>query len=222
MLLHWSPKSPFVRKVCVVLHEKNRSQDLDYVRSVALFTARPNPQILKDNPLGKIPVLVTDDHHKLFDSRVICEYLNEQFEGADLFHQCTPHKYQQLTWQALGDGLIDILLLWRIERKRQNHADATILKSFEEKTIATFTQLETDAKALKDHPFGIGHIAIICALDQFNFRFQGSNWQQAHPNLFEFYENTSKRPSFVNTKVISDDPLDQEHSDSPFTFRTMF
>lgn len=218
MLLHWSPKSPFVRKVSVVLFEKKQYDVIERVRSVAIYNALPNPQILKDNPLGKIPVLVTDEKEKLFDSRVICEYLNDKYDGIDLFQNMTANKYRHLTWQALGDGLTDILLLWRLERKRGKFADPIILKAFEQKTRCTFSELETQANTLVSTPFGIGHISIICAIEQLNFRFVGSQWEQKHPNLLRFYQQFSNRESFVLTRVVLDTPEDQEFSDSPFEF----
>ena len=82
MILHWSPKSPFVRKVVIVAEECGLSDRIERRRSVAVFDAAPNPAILADNPLGKIPVLITDDGLKLVDSRVICDYLIDLSEVA--------------------------------------------------------------------------------------------------------------------------------------------
>ena len=81
MKLHWSPKSPFVRKVMVCAHELGVVPRLTLMRSVAAMT-QPNPQIMADNPLSKIPTLVREDGSTLFDSVVICEYLNDQAQGA--------------------------------------------------------------------------------------------------------------------------------------------
>ena len=75
MKLHWSPRSPFVRKVLITAHETGHVARLELVRSVAAMS-RPNAQLMLDNPLSKIPTLVLDDGTSLYDSTVICEYLD--------------------------------------------------------------------------------------------------------------------------------------------------
>ena len=84
MKLHWSPRSPFVRKVMIAAHEAGVAARIDCVRSVAAST-RPHPELMRDNPLSKIPTLVCDDGVVLYDSRVICEYLDTLHDGPKLF-----------------------------------------------------------------------------------------------------------------------------------------
>src|SRR5918911_4567025 len=85
LTLHWSPRSPFVRKVMVAAHELGLADRIERVRTVVRMTARPNPDLLPDNPLGKIPTLVLADGTALFDSVVICEYLDALAGGGILF-----------------------------------------------------------------------------------------------------------------------------------------
>ena len=85
MKLHWSPKSPYVRKVMICAHELGLVDRLELVRSVAAML-KPNARLMQDNPLSKIPTLVLDDGFALFDSVVICEYLND-LAGGPLFPQ---------------------------------------------------------------------------------------------------------------------------------------
>src|SRR6516165_7432240 len=75
MKLHWSPRSPFVRKVMIAAHETGLVDLWTCVRTVVAMTA-PNAALLPDNPLSKIPTLVLDDGSALYDSGVICEYLD--------------------------------------------------------------------------------------------------------------------------------------------------
>src|SRR3546814_8402436 len=93
---------------------------VELVGSVGACAAAPNPGVLSDNPLGNIPALILDDGTALFDSRVICEYLDGLHDRARLFPAAGPERLRQLRWQALADGLTDILLLWRNERLRRN------------------------------------------------------------------------------------------------------
>ena len=204
MRLHWSPRSPFVRKVNIVLEECGLADAVERIRSVAVFAAPPNPQILEDNPLGKIPVLITDDGQKLFDSRVICEYLIAQAGREDLLPSEFAARIKHLRWQALGDGMTDNLLLWRIERTRGAHADPVILAAFETKTRASLAVLDAESAELAAMPFGLGHISIVCALGQLDFRYAECGWRAALPRLAAWYASVADRPSVVATAIVDD------------------
>ncbi len=220
MRLHWSPRSPFVRKVMIVLHETGLPDRVECVRSVVAFAAPPNPAVLADNPLGKIPALVLDDGTALFDSRVICEYLDGLHAGPKLFPADPAARFRQLRWLALADGLTDILLLWRNERLRPTGPDPVIAAAIEAKVRACFAALEADAAALAAAAFGIGQAAVVCALGQMDFRFAGSGWEAAHPGLDGWYREVGTRPSVAAT-VVHDDgtaPASGDDSRSPFAF----
>lgn len=204
MKLHWSPRSPFVRKVNIVLEECGLAASVEKIRSVAVFAAPPNPEILKDNPLGKIPVLITDDGLNLFDSRVICEYLITLTGRADLLPHDPAARIRHLRWQALGDGLTDILLLWRTERGRGEHADPVILGAFETKTRAALDALESESSDLRKTEFGLGHISILCALGQLDFRYADCGWKTALPGLATWYASMTSRPSVAATAIVDD------------------
>jgi glutathione S-transferase len=192
MKLHWSPKSPYVRKVMICAHELSCADQLTLVRSVAAML-KPNPAIMADNPLNKIPTLILDDDSTLFDSRVICEYLNEQYAGT-LFPKETATKWQALRWQAFGDGLLDALILWRNEREREQPL-APLTEAFQAKTLASLTQLELEADALENAAFSIGHITIACALGYLDFRFDVLNWRSHAPKLAAWFAVISARDS---------------------------
>src|SRR5690349_17755825 len=112
MKLFWSPRSPFVRKVMVFAHEAGVAGCIETVKTLVSSTAA-NRDLMKVNPLGKIPTLLTDDGQVLFDSYVICEYLDSLNEGRKLIPRQAPARWQALRWHALGDNLLDNSLLWR-------------------------------------------------------------------------------------------------------------
>jgi glutathione S-transferase len=205
MKLHWSPRSPFVRKVMIVLHETGQLDRVERVRTVVAVGAPPGPDILDDNPLGKIPALVLDDGRCLFDSRVICEYLDTRHVGQRLLPDDGEARLTHLRWQALGDGVTDILLLMRTEYLRAQ-PDATILEGFRRKLFASFGRLEAEAEQLVATPFGLGQISILCAIGQLDFRYAGSNWQAAYPALAGWYDAYSQRDSVKATAVVDDAP----------------
>ena len=199
MKLHWSPKSPYVRKVMVCAHELGLVPRLQLVRSVAAML-KPNPAIMADNPLSKIPTLVREDGRTLFDSVVICEYLNDLAAGA-LFPSEGDAKWQALRWHALGDGLLDALILWRNERERTQPLQP-LLDAFELKTRACLALLDAEAQALDTAPLSIGSIAIGCALGYLDYRFEPFAWREQAPRLSAWYATLEARPSFRNTEAI--------------------
>lgn len=204
MKLHWSPRSPFVRKVGIVLEECGMADHVERIHSVAIFAAAPNPEILKDNPLGKIPALITDDGRKIFDSRVICEFLIARAGRDDLLPSDLDARLCHLRWQALADGLTDILLLWRTERGRGDQADPVILSALATKTRAALAVLEEESVELAQSAFGLGHIAVICALGQLDFRYADCGWKAALPGLASWYAEVSNRPSVAATAIVDD------------------
>jgi glutathione S-transferase len=202
MKLHWSPRSPFVRKVMITLHETGLTDAVELCRSVVAIHQPPDARILADNPLGKIPTLVTDDG-PLADSRVICEYL-DGLAGTQLFPD-GPARFQHLRWQAMADGLTDLLLLWRTECLRAQGPWDAIVVGWRAKAQATMEMFEHEADQLRQMPFGIGHIAVICALGQLDFRWNDSNWRDHFPKLAACAAEWAQRPSVKATAIRDDD-----------------
>ena len=203
MKLHWSPRSPFVRKVMIVLHETGQLDDVELVRSVVALSQPPNPQVLADNPLGKIPTLITDEGIALFDSRVICEYLDQR-SNAGLVPSDPGARMQALRWQALGDGLTDMLLLWRTELTRPAGPWQAVTDGWFSKVRACMTQLENEVSDLRTAQFGIGHIAIACALGQLDFRWPDSDWRGQFPKLAALGAEWDGRQSISVTAIKND------------------
>ena len=204
MKLHWSPRSPFVRKVMIFAHETSLAERFERVRSVVAMTA-PNVALMRDNPLSKLPTLVLDDGRVLFDSLVICEYLDGLHAGAPMFPKTGPERWEVLRWHALGNGLLDMLVLWRNERDREPGRQLKeLLDAFGVKTDAALTQLEKEAAALDAAPFRIGHVAIVCALGYLDFRFPDLDWRGVHPRLAAWFAKVSQRPSVQQTVPLND------------------
>lgn len=189
----------------IVLHETGLLDRVVCERSVVAFAAPPNEDVLKDNPLGKIPTLVLDDGSALFDSRVICEYLDTLHGGPRLLPESGDPRFRQLRWQALGDGIGDILILWRNEQMRPGGPYEVIAGAFDRKLRASFARLEQEAADLSATPFGLGQIAIICAIGQLDFRFPDNHWREAFPALAGWHARMARRPSVMATEV-RDDP----------------
>jgi glutathione S-transferase len=202
MKLHWSPRSPFVRKVMVVVHELGLADRITCVRTVAAAT-KPHAALMQDNPLSKIPTLVLDDGTVVYDSPVICEYL-DALGGAPKLHPAEPKaRLVALRRQALGDGFLDLLVLLRDERMRAHPSDVHKASAAARKA-AVLDSLEREAAALAAAPFGIGHIAIGCALSYLDFRYTDEDWRKDHPRIAAWLGTVAARPSMRATEPVDD------------------
>jgi glutathione S-transferase len=198
MRLHWSPRSPFVRKVMVAAHELGLADRIHRVRTVVRMV-QPNTDLLPDNPLSKIPTLVLADGTVLIDSVVICEYLDALAGGGKLLPTPGPERWTALARHALGN----ILILWRNERdKPEEKRTPELLDSFAVKTGAALDRLERDATALAAAPFGIGHIAVGCCCSYLDFRFPDLDWRSGRPSLAAWHEGFRARPSAQATEIV--------------------
>lgn len=218
MKLLWSKRSPFARKVMIVVVEKGLANDVQTINTAVMMAAPANEEVLQYNPLCKIPVLILADGNSLFDSRVICEYLDQIGKGPTLIPNQFDQRMACMRLQALGDGLLDILLLWRTEVGRGEFCNAEISNSFDTKVKATMAQLEKEVVEFKAQPLNLGHISVICALAQLNFRYPDCNWEKACPTLSAWYNDVSRLPS-VFAIGVEDDPSTMMGSvDMPLKF----
>lgn len=204
MKLHWSPRSPYVRKVMIAAHEIGVADQLALVRTVVSIF-KPAEELFEDNPLNKLPTLVLDDGTAVFDSRVICEYLDGLHGVSKLFPGAVKPRLMALRHQALGDGILDICLMRLAERlKPEEQRSPAIIASNERKAGAAVDRLEAEVDALDSRPFDIGHVAIGTALGYLDFRFEDDQWRDGHPRLAAWHKDFEERPSVLNCPVSDD------------------
>jgi len=110
MLLHWSPRSPYVRKVLITAHEAGIADRIENVRTV-VAAAEPNVELMKENPQSRLPTLRLADGTSIYDSVVICEYFDSLHTGPKLFPEKYPERLVALRRHALGDGMLDTMLM---------------------------------------------------------------------------------------------------------------
>jgi glutathione S-transferase len=204
MKLHWSPRSPFVRKVMIVAHELGVAGQITCVRTV-VAAAAPNETLRSDNPQSRLPTLVLDDGRAIYDSRVIAEYLDGLDGRSRLFPQEPQQRLVALRRQALGDGMLDTLLLWLGERNRPASAQSERhIAAWETKTRWSLDALEQESPALARDEFSIGHVSLGVALGYLDFRFPALQWREARPGLSEWHAAFDARPS-VRANLPADD-----------------
>lgn len=199
MKLCYSATSPYVRKVVVLAQETGLDGRVERVTTAAHPVNR-NMDLVRMNPLGKVPALILDDGTALFDSPVICEYLDSQHGGAKMFPAPGPARWTALRRQALADGILDAAILLRYEQvlraEAQRSADWT--KGQTAKVTTALDELEGEADKLGS-TVDIGTITIGCALGYLDFRFADMGWRNGRPKLAAWYETFAKRPSMSST-----------------------
>ncbi|HTE15786.1 MAG TPA: glutathione S-transferase [Burkholderiales bacterium] len=206
MKLHWSSRSPYVRKVMICAYELGLADKIERIHSVVSLSL-PNAAVMRDNPLGKIPTLILDDGRILHDSVVICEYLDSLHAGAPLFPRLFPNegeaRWTALRRHALGNGMLDTLLLWRSEiAKPAARQTPEWLTTFALKIRNALEVIEADADAMAQTPFGIGHIGIGAALAYLDFRFADLAWRNGHPRSDAWMQQFLQRDSVQKTAFI--------------------
>src|SRR6185295_14720752 len=201
MKLIGSTASPYVRKVRVVMAEKK----LDY-QFVEEDVWSADSSIMQSNPLGKVPCLVMEGGEALFDSRVIVEYLDTLSPVGKLIPAVGRERAEVKTWEALADGVLDALILARLESNWSGRTKAQRSGAWIDRQMSkSQASLKAMSQGLGDKPFCAGiylslaDIAVGCALGYFDFRFPDIDWRTSYPNLARLYEKLAQRTSFAET-----------------------
>jgi glutathione S-transferase len=202
MKLYYSSRSPYVRKVMLVIHELGLADRIT-CETVRVTSAEPSAAVMAHNPFGKIPTLVLDDGTAFFDSHVICAYLDTLHKGRKLLPEQDPDRLIVLRRHALGDGMTETLITWLGERFRQQPGQSEKRIELCRMKIANVLRiLEDEAAQLDAAPFDVGHAAIGAALAYMDFRFDAEGWRDGHANLADWYAKFSARPSAIATKFV--------------------
>lgn len=199
MKLFYSPASPYVRKVRVLALELGID---DRLKLITVDPRDPASGLAGQNPLSRVPTLITEGGDILFDSPVICEYLDALAGGSHLFPAPGPARWAALRRQAIGDGIMDNAVPLRAEylRPLAQRSDEFI-ERMTRGIIGAVALLESRVAELEH--FDIGTIAIGCALGYLDFRHQTLDWREHRPGLAAWYEKISARPSFAATKPFA-------------------
>lgn len=200
MKVYYSPMSPFVRKVLVVAHELSLGERIELLGSAAHPIDR-DAEIVSHNPLGQVPTFFTDDGTVLYDSRVICEYLDD-LAGGSIFPGSPERRWIALREQALCDGILAAALAVRYEhvaRPEERRFPDWIRGQTAKITdgLAVLEREIVDSGKLVD----IGTISVACVLSYLDLRFPEMGWRTGHPNLEAWYAGFSERPSMKATEL---------------------
>jgi glutathione S-transferase len=199
--LHHSPTSPFVRKVTVTLHETGLIDRVELV-SAAGTTVAPGTMPVNLNPLGKIPTLERPDGPALYDSRVICRYLDSLAKAG--LYPAEPRIWETLTLEATADGICEAAVLMVYEARVRPEE-----KRFPDWVEGQWRKVDRALDALEARwmphllgPREIGQIAVGCALGYLDFRHDARNWRAGRPALAAWFGKWAERPSMQATVPV--------------------
>ena len=194
MKLYQSPASPYARKVRAVLIETGLK---DKVQEVLQAPRENTKGFHKKNPLARIPVLETAKGEILFDSPVICEYLDSLNRKRKLFPASGAARWRALKLQALGDGIMDAAVPLRQETIRpDSEKSPEFIARTQANILRTVDALNAEARGgkLPAQP-SIGTLSVACALGYLDFRFPELGWREGHARLAAFDAAMAVRPS---------------------------
>jgi glutathione S-transferase len=197
--IYYSATSPYVRKCLVAAHELGL-RDLMELVPAAPHPVNRDQTVVRRNPLGKVPTLIADDGAILYDSRVVCEYLDALAKG-HLFPAAGSARWTVLVEQSLADGMLDAAVLIRYETFTRPEplrwAEWTAGQT--EKVVSGLAEIERRAGSF-DGRVDIGTIAIGCALGYLDLRLASLAWRERHPATALWFEQFAARESMRATR----------------------
>ena len=200
MKLLYSATSPFVRKVSIVLIETGLS---DRVEHVPTNPWDPQSDLPAQNPIGKVPTLISAQGVEIFDSSVICEFLDNLHAGSKMFPIDAEGRITANQFQSLADGMMDAAVLGFIENSRRPKDRRW--GEWSDRQLAAITRslnwLEERHQTL-NQTSDIGTISVACALGYLDFRFANLEWRRHHERLAEWFEQFAQRESIRATAPV--------------------
>ena len=200
MQLFTSPTTPFGRKVMVLILESGLA-DRVQVQTVAGSPLDPGTMPLDQNPLGKIPALLPDDGGPaIYDSRVICRYL-DQVSGAGLY-PTNAGLWPVLTLEATADGMLEaaLLMVYEARLRPEGLRFGPWVEGQWSKIARALDAIETRSMPLLEGTLTMAHVAVAVALGYLDFRHADRNWRQDRPRLAAWEKGFSTRPAMVATR----------------------
>jgi len=195
MKLYFANTSPYARKTRMTVVEKGL---LDRVEMIFANPFEENAELTAANPLGKVPALVTDEGQAIFDSPVICAYLDSLSLDPALIPD-DPQRWRVLAHEALTDGVLDAAFAIVMERRRPNEQQSqTWLDRWTTAIFRSVDVLEADIAGFEGD-VNIAQIGLGAALGYIDFRLPDINWREGRPKTKAWFDVFSRRASMTET-----------------------
>jgi len=198
MQLTYASASPFARMVRVLLHETGQTDDVELLNVVTTPVAT-DPVVAAANPVGKIPALIRPDSPAIYDSRVICRFLDDRAGGG---YYPENRLWDTLTIEATAQGILDaaILVVYEGRVRPPEKVYEVWMDAQWDKVMRSVSALNTRWMSHLNGPLDMGQIAVGCALGYLDFRHSARGWRKGNDALAEWFEVFAERPSMVATR----------------------
>jgi glutathione S-transferase len=198
MKLYYSPTSPYVRKVMIVLEETGQRDDVELV-NVATTPIAADPGLLTKNPLAKVPALERPDGPTLYDSRVITAYLDAR--AGDKLYPVGARRWDTLTLEATADGILDaaLLMIYEMRIRPEDKRMPEWVDGQWDKIARSVAALNTRWMSHLNGPLDMGQISVGCALAYLDFRHDVRGWRKGNDGLAAWFKAFESRPWMQST-----------------------
>ncbi len=195
MKLLYTKRSPYARKIRVVALEKNIALDL-----IDEDLQKKSQRLLDANPLGKVPTLVLDNGTTVFDSPVICQYLDNLNDNIIMIPRSLPlERIEVLKWEAFADDLMTVAINLYMEKVRHPHDfHKDFTTTLESNVLSSYSYIEKNLAQLKN--FNLSPVAVASAIGYIHFRLPHLKVKGA---LQQWFDGISQRPSMAQTIPVA-------------------
>lgn len=201
MIGYATANSPYARKVRIAAIETGQPDLIDWRM---LSRAERTELVPPFNPLGKVPVVVLDSGEALFDSPVICAYVDSRHDGRKLIPAEEPERWRVLRLEALGDGFGEAVIAVALERaKPEDGRSQALIDRQGGKAESAMAAFDNEVPNFRD-PVSMGEIAVACALGYMELRGVAGGWRNRYPALAAWYSRICERRSFADTAPVAD------------------
>ena len=198
MQLIFASTSPFARKVCVLMHEAGLTEKI-VLKTVQTTAFNSAADLKATNPLAKIPTLITKNNAVLFDSRVICRYLDD-FASSNLYPK--EILWDVLTLEALADGIAEaaVSMVYELRLRTAHEQSRSWIEAQWAKVEQALDALYAGDFSAVDGPVNMGQLALACSLGYLDFRHNARAWRNGRDQLGAWYQHFSQRKSMLDTQ----------------------
>lgn len=198
MKLHYAAPSPFVRKVRIAALELGLFDQIKIIDTMVAPGKTEEAFGQSVNPLRKIPALELDDGSVIFDSQLICEYLDSLDGKHLLFPAAGEARWQVLSGSAVANGMMDAAVLLRYEtflRPEDKRWDTWV----DEQWVKINNGLAWFNKRLPESETSVEGISLACALGYLDFRSPDFEWRREYGRVAMWHDSASARDAYALT-----------------------
>jgi glutathione S-transferase len=196
MKLYWSAASPYARKCRIHIRERGLA---DRIEEITIDPFSDPATLIAVNPLGRVPALERPGRPALFDSRVICAFLDSLDGRRRMIPDGQEERLNVLRLEALADGVMDLTVAMSMEKRKPDGEKTPTFAARWRGQLLRGLDAVTAELAQLPAEFSLAHATFASALGYLDYRQPGVDWRSGRPDLAHWFADASKRPSLTDT-----------------------